>query len=299
MDIPQTGVGKRAKTESSCEDSTDDLMDLAAPKGTQAVLRAVHLLKAISRAPEPMTLNELCDEVGLSKPTAHRILSALASEGLVEQDLISRNFRIGPGAIDIGAHAMQRGDLRSAARPFLESLAATTGETATLEIPIRNEMLILDEVSGRHLIGARAEIGTRWPMHATSTGKAVLASLLPEEFELKLAVRRPRLTAATIVEEAAFRREIEAVRRNGFAVVAGELQIDYCAVGAAIIGPTGGCMGAISVGGPRERFPSIRRTELGLLVREAAEDLSDHSAVESAAPEAETAATRPFRLGIK
>ena len=184
MSEQQKGISIDVETDESVDESTDS----AAPKGTQAVIRAVHLLKAISRAPEPITLNELCEEVGLSKPTAHRILAALTSEELVEQDSVSRNFRIGRGAIDIGAKAMRRGDLRAAARPFLESLAATTGETASLEILIENEMLILDEVSGGHLIGARVEIGTRWPMHATSTGKAVLASLPPEEFESRLGV---------------------------------------------------------------------------------------------------------------
>jgi IclR family acetate operon transcriptional repressor len=250
-------------------------MEPDAPKGTQAVIRAVHLLKAVSRAPNSMTLHELCDEVGLSKPTAHRILAALTSEGLLEQDPISRNFRVGPEAIDIGAHAMQRGGLRSAARPFLESLAASTGETATLEIPIQNEMLILDEVSGRHLIGARAEIGTRWPMHATSTGKALLASLSPEEFESKLGVRRERFTKATLVDIDKFRKAIMTVRRNGFAVVAGELELDYCAVAAAILRHGQIAIGALSIGGPRERLPSIRRTELGALVRKAADGLSE------------------------
>ena len=262
MDEPQKSAGPAASMEPD------------APKGTQAVVRAVHLLKAVSRASKAMTLNELCDEVGLSKPTAHRILSALTSEGLLEQDPFTRNFRIGPEAIEIGVHAMQRGDLRSEARPFLESLAAATGETATLEIPIQNEMLILDEVSGGHLIGARAEIGTRWPMHATSTGKAVLASLRPAELESKLGARREQFTAATIVDEDEFRRALVAVRRKGFAVVAGELQLDYCAIAAVILGHDQLAIGALSIGGPRVRLPSIRRTKLGALVREAAEGLS-------------------------
>ena len=68
-----------------------------APQGTQSVIRAVRILKAVSRAKEEVSLVELCSELGLSKPTVHRILSALISEELVVQDAASRSFRIGPG----------------------------------------------------------------------------------------------------------------------------------------------------------------------------------------------------------
>ena len=262
-------------------DSNNPTEDSGAPKGTQAVIRAVRLLKAVSRAEREMSLNELCAEVGLSKPTAHRILSALISEGLVVQNPVNRNFQIGPEAINIGAHALQRGDLRSLARPFLESLATMCGETVTLEIPIHDEMLILDEVSGRHLIGARAEVGTRWPMHATSTGKAVLASLSPDELELRLQSRRDRLTPSTIIDADELLVSIQTVRRSGYATVVGELQPDYCAAGAAIRDPDGNVVAALSIGGPRERLTQKRLIELGKLVREAADSVSRDLAAKS------------------
>ena len=75
----------------------------------------------------------------------------------------------------LGVLALASSDLRRRVRPLLKSLADETGETATLEVPIEDSMLILDEVTGRHVVGAGGNVGTRWPLHATSTGKAVMA----------------------------------------------------------------------------------------------------------------------------
>ena len=249
--------------------------DAGAPQGTQAVIRAVRILKAVSRARKDVSLVELCSDVGLSKPTAHRILSALISEGLVVQDPASRSFRIGPEAISLGAHTVYRTDLRSLARPFLESLAAEAGETATLEVPVRDEMLILDEVEGRHIIGARTEVGARWPMHATSTGKAVLADLSPDDLESRLKKPKEQLTPNTITDAGKLRKALEAVRKKGYAVAIGELQPDFSAVGAAVRDTTAAVVASLSIGGPSERLPRKRLGELGNLVRDAADKLSE------------------------
>ena len=248
--------------------------DANAPQGTQSVIRAVRILKAVSSAKNDVSLVELCSELGLSKPTGHRILSALISEGLVVQDSVSRSFSIGPEAISLGAHSYHRPDLRLLARPFLESLADSAGETATLEVPIRDEMLILDEVEGRHIIGARTEVGARWPMHATSTGKAVLAGLQPDELESRLNDPRERLTPKTITDADELRERLKAVRKKGYATAVGELQPDFSAVGAAVQDQTGAVVASLSIGGPSERLPRKRLRELGILVREAADELS-------------------------
>ena len=88
-------------------------------------------------------------------------------------------WRLGAGAIALGALALRANDLVSVARPELESLVRETGETATLEVLVGDEVLILDGVEGPSLVGASSEVGTRWPAHATSTGKVLLSHARP------------------------------------------------------------------------------------------------------------------------
>jgi DNA-binding IclR family transcriptional regulator len=145
------------------------------PQGAQAALRAVRLLKRFTIERPEMSLAELSKASGLNKTTTHRLLRALQSEALIDRNPATGAYCLGAGLMALGVQALASSDLRRRVRPVLRALARDTGETATLEVPVEDSMLILDEVAGRHVIGAAGNIGTRWPMHATSTGKAYMA----------------------------------------------------------------------------------------------------------------------------
>jgi len=246
-----------------------------APRGAQAVIRAIRLLKAVAVHDEGCALTELASELDLSPSTTHRLLAALESEGLLEQVSPSRNYTLGPAALTIGAHALHKSDLRSLARPMLRSLAEASGETATLEIPVEGEMLILDEISGSQIVGAHVEVGTLWPIYATSTGKALLATLPIDEFETRLALTRARLTFSTLVDSDALRIDIQRTRESGFATAANELEAGYAAVGVAVLDGNGRGIAALSIGGPSERLDHAMRRHYADLLLKSARELSN------------------------
>ena len=115
------------------------------PQGAQAALRAVRLLKLFSNERPEMSLAELSRASGLNKTTTHRLLRALQSESLVDRNPATSAYSLGPGLMALGVQALASSDLRRRVRPVLRSLARETGETATLEIPFEESMLILDE----------------------------------------------------------------------------------------------------------------------------------------------------------
>ena len=219
--------------------------------GTQAVSRAVGLLKAFTDANPEWRLTDLAREAGLYRATAHRQLGALEREGMIARDASGDLSRLGPEAIALGARAVRASDWRAAARPMLEALADRTGETLTLEVPVDTNMLILDEVHGASILGTNASVGTRWPMTKTSTGKAVLAARKG---------RQDPISAAAL--------------RRGYWVAKEELERGFTAIGAAIYDAANSPVGAISAGGPSTRFPAARIAKLGPLVRDAAESIS-------------------------
>ena len=241
--------------------------------GTQAVARAVGLLKVFSDAQPEWRLTDLARAAHLHKATAHRLLATLEREGMVVRDAGER-YRLGPEAIALGARAARASDLRAVAAPELQALATAHGETATLEVPVGGDMLILDEVAGGALLGAVPEVGTRWPIHATSTGKALLALLPDARRRDYLRARLARLTGRTIVSAPALEREFDRARREGFAVASEELERGYVAVGAAVRDHDGRPVAAISLGGPRQRFATARVETLGRAVQAAANRVS-------------------------
>ncbi len=236
-------------------------------------MRAIGLLKTFSHHRPALSLAELSKERGFSRATAHRLLAALESEELVARDPVAGTYRLGPGVIALGAQALIDNDLRAVVQPELETLAAETGETATLEILVDDQMLILSEVKGRHLVTLAAETGTMWPIHTTSTGKAILATLPPERRRALIRAPLKRFTSSTVTGVRALLREIETVRERGYATASGEIEAGAAAVAAAVL-DSHGAVGAISLGGPVGRLTEQRMAELGAILRSRAALLS-------------------------
>lgn len=242
------------------------------PQGAQAALRAVKLLKMFSNERPEMSLAELSKASGLNKTTTHRLLRALQSEAMIERNAATSGYSLGPGLMALGVQALSSSDLRRRVRPLLRKLARETGETATLEVPVENSMLILDEVAGRHVVGAAGNIGTRWPIHATSTGKVWLAY---DETSLdRLANVLQPLTSKTQTRKEEFPSQLAEIRRRGYAITVDELEDGFTAVATVIRSALGDVQGALSIGGPTQRLSAMRRKELGHSLCQAAERLN-------------------------
>jgi DNA-binding IclR family transcriptional regulator len=238
--------------------------------GAQAVARAIAVLKAFTDSNPQLTLAEITRATRLNRATAYRLLAALEKEGLVARDKESEAYRLGPEAITLGARALRANDLRSVSRAELETLAQETCETATLEVLADGEVLILDEVHGHHLVGSAPSIGTRWPAHATSTGKVLLAHVP----EAALPRSLPQLTEKTITKPGTLRRELACIREQGYATNVAELEAGYNAVSAPVRDHEGKVVAAISVGGPDARLTPRRIEEIARMIQDAAGRIS-------------------------
>ena len=119
------------------------------------------------------------------------------------------------------------------------------------------ETLILDEATGGYMVGARPSQGTRWPAHAASTGKVLLAFLAPGRLDDTMRGSWPALTPRTIVGPA-LRRALARVREQGYATAIEELEPGFVAVGAPVRDASGEVVAALSVGGPKARMGGDR-----------------------------------------
>jgi len=242
------------------------------PQGAQAALRAVRLLKLFTNERSEMSLAEISRASGLNKTTTHRLLRALQSESLIDRNPATSAYSLGAGLMALGVQALASSDLRRRVRPVLRTLARETGETATLEVPFEDNMLILDEVAGSHVIGSAGNIGTRWPIHATSTGKAWLA--FDEAGIERLGEQLKPVTGSTLTDRDALQPQLAEIRRRGYAVTVDEVEEGYTAVATIIRGVLGDVQGALSIGGPTQRLTATRRAELGTVLCRAAQRLN-------------------------
>ena len=247
------------------------MRDQVPPQGAQAALRAIRLLKLFTAEAPELQLAEISSLSSLNKTTTHRLLQALLSEDLLDRNPASGAYRLGPGMMALGVQALSSNDLRLRARPLLKRLAEETGETATLEVPIDDTMLILDEVTSKHFLGASGNVGTRWPIHATSTGKALIA--FDQSGPDRLGPKLTYLTSNTITQFDKLEKELGDIRRRGFAEVVDELEDGLSGVAAVVRGGMGEVLGALSICGPSQRMSESRRSQLGVIICTAASQL--------------------------
>jgi DNA-binding IclR family transcriptional regulator len=227
--------------------------------GVQSVQRAAALLEAIADSAEPRTAPELAELCALNRSTAWRILATLEEEGLVERE--AGRYSIGHAVARLAAAATDA--LPRIARPHLEELAKRTGETVSLAVPRRLRLVYVDQVQAPHVMAADW-LGRAVPLHATSTGKALLAFLPQDEIEAALTPSLQRFTDRTITDPAELRAELERTKRRGHAVSRGELETALWGASAPIRDREGRPVAVVSVWGAEGRLKSKGRLdELG------------------------------------
>jgi len=238
--------------------------------GTQTIVRAIAILKCFTDAQPQLSLADIVHATKLNKATAYRMLAALEKEELIARHGHGEAYRLGPEAIALGGRALRATTLHGASHHELATLAQLTGETATVETLIGDAMVILNEVISPRLLGAMPSIGTRWAVHATSTGKAMLAHVPAADLERMLERPLARFTPHTLTTAAALRLQLAQVRRQGYATVCDELEIGYAAIAAPIFDHQGRVVAAICAGGPTVRLSPARLAELAIPIQQAA-----------------------------
>jgi len=228
--------------------------DAADHSGTEAAARVADVLLMFASGPAALGVSEIARELGLSKAVVHRILQSLASRSLVRADPETRGYRLGAGAIALGARAMRGFDLRTAARPTLRRLRDLTRETTTLTVLVQDSRVYLDQYESPQEVKMTVGLGRRWPLHAGASGRAMLAFLPEEQIEHVIAGGLTAMTPETIVDPDGLRRQLAATRSVGWATSRGERQQGAGSVAAPVFGMDGEVVGSISVCGPLARF---------------------------------------------
>lgn len=249
------------------------MTDQAYP-GTQAVRRAMALLKAFDDDHPAWSLSELARATGLNKTTTHRLLAALEREGMVGRAAGGERYVLGPEIVVMGGRALRANNLRAVARPELERLAEATRETASLEILSGGEMLVIDEIAGGHLMSGVPDLGSRWPLHASSTGLAALAFLPEDQARDLLPVTLRPITGQTPTTRAGLWPELAAIRERGYSVADETLEVGLVAIAAPIFDHDGRPLAALSIAGPKLRVTIDCVPALGERVRAAAARVS-------------------------
>ena len=223
------------------------------PTQVQSVDRALTVLDLLAQHGE-VGVTDLAGELGVHKSTAFRLVTALERRHLVEQVGDRGKYRLGLGILRLAAATTARLDVAKESQAVCERLARELDETVNIAILDGAWAMNVLQEYGNAAIGSRNWIGQRTPLHATSSGKVLLA--FADETLRKAILTAPleRYTDRTVIESKALHRQLDEAVKRGWASTNEELEIGLTAIAAPLRNSAGRVVAAISVSGPSYRL---------------------------------------------
>lgn len=243
---------------------------------TGVIARAGALLRGVSaHQPAGGSTTEVARTAGLARPTAHRLLMAMADEGLVDRDLKTGRWSLGPELYLLGASAANRYDIVGRARDIVADLARESGESTFLSARRGDETVCVYEQEGSFPLRSHVlHVGIRFPLGVASAGLAILSHLPDREIDDFFTRVTPDRAWGSEHSEAAIRSRVASTRQTGFAVNPALLVEGSWGMAAAVFDRIGQPAWALSLTGVETRFRPSRRHVLGALLIEQAHRLS-------------------------
>lgn len=241
---------------------------------TRSVVTALRALEELSRG--PLGVSDLSRVLGVPKTTAHRSLKTLAQAGWVRPSAIDKAKWVLTGrSLTIGLAGSVEGNLRELARAELTRLRDATGETVHLVIPDSRDLVVVARVDGTNSLRTFLPLGTHAPLHATASGRAILAAMTDAEVAEVLEAGLDQYTASTLHERAEILREIEQTRKRGYAINAAEWRSDIAAIGVPIVSRAGVPVAALAISMPLSRYENLDLPDVASAVIDTARRISE------------------------
>jgi IclR family acetate operon transcriptional repressor len=200
----------------------------------KTVLATLDVFEYLASKSEFVSLTEISNDLGYPKGRIHRILSTLASRNYVRQSPSTRKYTLGLRTWVLGRSVHQVRSLIDGVRPELDELHNECQETVVLSVLDNGVLINLFVLHGFHPIHAHLHAGSESPIHATSSGKAILSDLDPPIRNLFLDGNLTKFTEYTHVDISFLMQELEKTRERGYANACDEWVVGVSAVSAPI-----------------------------------------------------------------
>ena len=219
----------------------------------QSLARGLAVIRAFDASHVDLTLSDVARRTGLTRAAARRFLLTLAELGYVRTD--GRRFALTPRVLELGYAYLSGLSLSEVAQPHLERLAARVHESTSVSVLDGADIVYVARVPVSRIMTVGINLGTRFPAHATSMGRVLLAGRAPGEPDRLPDAGLTRLTSGTIVDMDELRAELARVRERGYALVDQELEEGLRSIAVPLRDRHGGVVAAVNVSTHASRTP--------------------------------------------
>lgn len=228
----------------------DDITNKSIPPN----LRLLLLLEEVARAGIPLSPTTANEQVGLTKPTVHRLFHLLEEEGFLQRDIDGRSYYAGERLRKLSMNVMSSTRLRTMRLSILNALTKEVGETCNIAMPDRDGMMYLDRVETKWPLRIQLPVGTTVPFHCTASGKMFLSTLPPGHLAKYLSTADLNAhTPHSLTEPEDIMREIEEIRQQDYSTDNEEFMENMVAIAVPIRDDLGRLMSTLSLHAPTQR----------------------------------------------
>jgi DNA-binding IclR family transcriptional regulator len=241
----------------------------------KSVRKALQIFELFTTDTPELSISDLVRKLSMPKVSVYRFLRVLMKSSFISQDRQTKKYRLGIKIFELGSIVLRNFDLREVAFPLIVELSKRSGETVHLGVLDNQQVISIEGVESDQSLRISLPIGKRVYLHSTGIGKAILA-FLPEQ-EVKEIVRQkglPRFTNNTIIHFDQLMKEIQFIKKRGYAIDNEENEPGIRCVAAPILDVNKQVMASISISGPSVRIPHSRIPELSSMVIETSQKIS-------------------------
>ncbi|WP_370617137.1 IclR family transcriptional regulator domain-containing protein [Mumia qirimensis] len=215
-------------------------------ESVQSLQRGLAVIRAFDADHPRMTLAEVARQTDLTRATARRFLHTLVTLGYTATD--GREFWLCPRVLELGYAYLSASSLPEIATPHLKTFTDKVNESSSVSVLDGPDIVYVARVPTRRIMAVAISVGTRFPAYATSMGRVLLASLPEDELDDALeASTLAKLTPHTTTSRSALKRELDKVRRQGWALNEQELELGLRSIAAPVRDPRGRTIAAANV----------------------------------------------------
>lgn len=237
--------------------------------------RVCSILELVASNQRGLKHSEIAKSLNIPSSSLSALLNSLISRQYLFFDLFNKRYTLDSQILALAGQYLAGLDIVEISRPIVRNLSGTTGESAAVAIRKGPDIMIICREDSPQVIRRTIQVGERFPLYATASGKVILANLPEHEMEQYLSeVKLSPITQGTIKDIKALRNEIEKTRLSGYAFNRGESADGMVACAAPVFDMHGKVVATVSVSLPTSRFTTEREESLAHLIKEASIDLS-------------------------
>jgi IclR family pca regulon transcriptional regulator len=218
------------------------------PEFVEALAKGLAVLEAFDAAHPDMTLSDIARRTGTSPAAARRSLITLMALGYVGQN--GKRFHLRPKVMSLGSGFYFAARIDEFMAPELRQIVDTHGDASSVAMLDGGDVVYIAHHSTQRARRATAVVGARYPAHATSLGRVLLAGLEDAALDAVLGSMQPAaLTSRTVTDKAELRRLILTAREQGYATTVDQLDYGITALAVPVRSADGRVVAALNSSG--------------------------------------------------